>query len=209
MIKVTSIVKTILVEDEIAFGSYVNGHLNMTSYAESIRDRVEKLCKKPVRVGTIVVALSRLSLEKSQLSIETSVDIQQLTVKSPLTELVFDKADYSTEEVQHLFTSVSIDNADFFTVTYGTNEITLLFSSSMEEKVESLFTQKPKAIVTKLSALSIRFSDNELTKPNVLYSLLKRLALKRIVLIELVSTYTELTFIMKSRDIARALQAFE
>ena len=61
MIKVAAVVQEILMGSEIAFSALSSGYLNLSAYASSIKSEVEKRARKPVRQGTIVVALSRLA----------------------------------------------------------------------------------------------------------------------------------------------------
>jgi hypothetical protein len=58
-------------------------------------------------------------------------------------------------------------------------------------------------VLADLAGLTIRFPAKYLHVPNTTFALLRPLALNRINLVEVVSTYTELTLIVAERDLER------
>lgn len=73
--------------------------------------------------------------------------------------------------------------------------------------IQKLFgKQKPKAHIDGLSSLSIEFVSKYVGVPNIFYSFIRCLALRRINIVEMVSTYTELTFILDEKDLERAFR---
>ena len=57
MIKASETVENILLKDELALESLRAGILNLSAYAQKIHPEVVRQALKPVRKGTIVVAL--------------------------------------------------------------------------------------------------------------------------------------------------------
>jgi aspartokinase len=104
--------------------------------------------------------------------------------------------------------AVLLPDHDFFAISEGTREIILIVPQETVKDIKNIFRNKMKAEYRNLVALSVRFSPDYVAQPNVLYALLGVLAIKRINLIEIVSTYTELTFILEQKDLEIAVQVF-
>ena len=61
-----------------------------------------------------------------------------------------------------------------------------------------------------LSAITVRFIEKDYIEvPNMIYTLVSALAVKHINLIEIVSTFTEISFIVSQQDIKRVVDIFK
>ena len=63
-------------------------------------------------------------------------------------------------------------------------------------------------IQSNLASLGLTFDPKYYELPNVGYSLMRKLAHKKIVLAEIVSTYTEMIFIFHQKDLPQILEVF-
>lgn len=209
MINITSVVRDILYSSEDALLAMSNGYLNFSAYAKHIKNEVEKRSFKEVQTGSIVVGLSRIAKQvESRNPLETKVVIDSLTIKSPLVELVYDKTPESLRMLKKFYAKSKFDSTEFLTVTQGTSEITIICSQKTKIMILDIFTVNPKAIVHGLVALSVRFDTKYISEPNIIFSILRKVALKRVVLAEVVSTYTELTFLLKESDLDQIISTF-
>ncbi len=212
MLKITNAVEEIINSSEIALTSLSHGYLNFTAFAESIHKEVERKTKKPVKVGSIVVALSRLankytSTKKDDLL--PTVELQDLTLKTHLMELTFERTQNSQKFTAKLYADKKINTREFFVVSQGVSEITIISTEDNEKEILRAFgTDKPTKSIRNLVAFSLRFDESYLQVPNTIYSLIRPLALKQINLIEVVSTYSELTFILERKEMERAFEIF-
>jgi DNA-binding transcriptional regulator of glucitol operon len=232
MRSVSSAVETIIQQDEIALEAMSRGVLNLSAYAEEIQSEVEKITWKEVRKGTIVVALSRFLQElqsvldvsevdtvilneksKSLQSIRPKVYIDDISIRSPLCDISFEKTKLSQEATKKLLgSSLYKQHNSFFTVTEGVSEITLIAPQKVYEDILSLyaaqpFSTTPKASYQNLTGISVRFSEKYLSVPNVVYVLIGQLAVQRVNIIEVVSTFTELAVIVQEHDTDTAMSA--
>ncbi len=206
MLKVADIVQEIVTDSEIAFSALTAGYLNLSAYAESIKSEVERKTHKQVRHGTIVVALSRLAKGLSKRAeLLPAVKIENLAVRTGLTEIAFDRTKTNRLLLRNLYQNEQLMLADFFTVTHGVNELSIILPEDLTKAVLKLFgKEKPKLLLNHLASLTIRYDEGCLFTPNINYAVLRPLALKRINIVEVVSTYTELTFIVSERDLQEA-----
>ena len=180
--------------------------LNLRAFAKQIRPEVEKKTFKPVKIGTIVVALSRIKNSQNEIEpIKPIIKLDELSIKSPISDITYEKNE-ETVRLAHDFSKQLGDlNGHFFTMTQGINEITFIISEDLRSKLMDHFQHKPKAIFDNLVGLNVRFSENYLQHPNVIYAILSRLASKRINVIEIVSTYTELMIVVEKKEMELAI----
>jgi aspartokinase len=207
MISVFDAVKECLYHDEIPLESMRKGLLNFSAYAKKIIPQIEKRTFKKVKHGTIVVALARLSKNIGEIqALKPDVKVTNLIIKSPLYEYTFDKSDQVLDRISQLTSHLS-QSESYFAITQGISEVTLIMSEEIKSKIDDKFLDRTKSKYSDLVAITIRFPDEYLSVPNVIYSLVSLLATRRINLIEIVSTYTELSFIIKKEDMSRAIEA--
>lgn len=197
MIKVSAVVVELIERNEVALEALRAGLLNLSAYAEKIHRQVENATKKPVKKGTIVVALSRAqkSLTKTP-PLLPDVRLTNLRITSSLAILSYPK----TPEVQrkisvlHPFT---LAVQDIFSLTEGPAEVTIVCSEKAKEKLLRHFAGKAKAAHNNVVAVTCTLDGKTVNQPNVFYVLFSALAAKRIVILEIVSTASEMTFLVK------------
>jgi hypothetical protein len=205
MLKISDSVEKIVSQDGFAIEAMHKNLLNFSSYAKIIHPQVEEMTIKPVKIGSIVVALTRISKSlKNTQDFLPNIDISGLTITSFLSEITYERSTETVKSIQKL--QSKIEN-EFFTVTLGTHEVTIICSADSKDDILSNFNQKPKVVLDNLVAISVRFSDRYMLIPNTIFSLVNAVALRKINLIEIVSTYTELTFVIYKDEMENTIQA--
>ncbi len=209
MIKIQPIVRDIVLKELEAYIALTEGYMNMSSYAYRIRPEVEVLTKKKVTITSLVVSLSRLKKEfKKQKPLIQDVVIKNITTKLPITELVYENSSRFIEEMGTLHKEVSLTREDFFVATVSINEMNIIVSSNMASKVMKHFKMKPKIVNNNFAAVGISLGAESFNTPNTFFSLLSILARARINIEELVSTSTELIFIIAEKDFSETVALF-
>jgi len=209
MIKVQPIVRDIVMSDFEAYSALVNGYMNMSGYAYKIKSKVEALSKKKVTINSLVVSLSRLRQDfKKAKPLIREVPITNVTTKLPLTEIIYENSDESILKLESLHKKLAISRKDFFTSTVSTTELNIVCSSSMAGTIMKHFGIKPKFITHDLTAVGISFGKENFEIPNTLFSLISVVARARINIAEIISTYTELIFIVAEKDFSRTVSLF-
>lgn len=209
MIKIQPIVRDIVLKELEAYIALTEGYMNMSSYAYRIRPLVENSAKKKVTITSLVVSLSRLRKEfKKQKPLIQDVVIKNITTKLPITELVYENSDKFIEEMGTLHQDISLMREDFFVATISINEMNIIVSSNLAGKVVKHFKMKPKIINNNFAAVGISLSAESFNTPNTFFSLLSILARARINIEELVSTSTELIFIIAEKDFSETVALF-
>jgi hypothetical protein len=212
MLTIIDAAKSILWEDDIALQAMELGLLNLSAYAKKILPLVEEKTFKEVKMGSIVVALTRIAKEeKGVTELRPHIIFDDLSIRSPLCDISFSKTDLARKKLLTLHQHVKVGENAFFTVTQSMSEITIIAPQSLSAAIVDHFAEKPKAVYQDRVGITVRFSKEYLPIPNVLYSIQAALAVHRINFTEVISTCTEFSFILNKEDLetaTRALQKF-
>jgi hypothetical protein len=203
---VASFVREILDESEIALTALIEGYLNLSAYAKKIQPEVERRAKRDVSAGTIVVALCRYEIDaKKRTPLTPRVKIESISTRSALAEVTFTKSQANRTRLRALHENEKLAEADLLTVTSGIREISLILPATLKGDVLKIFKgEAPTLVLENLASLTLRFPSRYLHTPNTTFALLRPLALNRINIVEVVSTYTELTVIVAEKDLQAA-----
>jgi len=210
MITVAQITKNILLQDDIALAAARKGILNLSSYARSIQPQIRTALLKDVQEGSIVAALSRLAAGLDAALPEITDVIQSLAVQSNLEGITYERSAEVASKIRKVYHQTNVDDHTFLTVTQGINEITIVAESQVahvfRSKLEGAHKIYDKA---NLVGITVKFKVGNLEIPNLIYTLTRRLAYKAVNIIEVVSTATELTYIIDRKDLEVALSQLQ
>lgn len=205
MISTTNVVKKILLASDTAQLAAAEGILNASAFARQIQPQVEELAKKPVKTGTITTSLYRLLDQFNFRNFKPKVVLSAMSIQPQVMSITYEKTGQLLSQIPPFAANFSENHESFFTFTQGPEEITIIADTELGHSLIEQFGSA-KRVYQDLVALSVRFSERYLEVPNTLYTLMSRLAVKRVNVIEVVSTLTTLTFVVREREINRALE---
>jgi hypothetical protein len=210
MIKISDVVLEIINGDEIALEAIRMGILNLSAYAKKIQPLISERTYKSVSISAIVTALSRMKNKLNNVSpLRPVVTIEDMSIKSPLVEISYEKTVKLAQIASKLDTRL-LQKSSFYTITYGVDEISLIVSQDLKNKILEHFNVNPKGVYENLVAITLRFIEKDYIEvPNMIYALVSALASKRINIIEVVSTFTEISFIMREKDMKQTIDALK
>lgn len=180
MIKINEVVENIIYSEEEALYSLSQGFMNLSAYAKRIRKEVERRTKKDVKTTGIVVALSRIQKHMKKVHpLIQDIKINNITAKSPLSEIVFEKTPVTINKYSQLYEKVKTTSDDFLTITLSTSEITIICSDRIKQPILDHFKEKPLMTESGLASLGISIDPKYYPMPNITYSLIRRIATKK------------------------------
>ncbi len=210
MIKIGQKVEEIIQRDHEAAQCLSRGILNLSSYARKIHKSVEKVTKKDVKLSTIIMALSRLQYKMEGVKpLAQEVKVDGLTVKTPLAELVFEKTSETVSRLSVLEKTIKPKSDEWFSFSQNTRAVIVICSESKAESVLKHMKAKPVLFLKDLSAIGLSIDEKYHPKPNITFSLLHRIAERKIPLAETISTWSEIIFIFKSEYLSQILEVFK
>lgn len=213
MITVPEVVARYVAQTPFLEEALLRGWLNLNAVARELRPQIEAELLKKVTEGAIVMGLRRLAARwrPRRAGVDTMlVNLGDLTLRSGLVEVTF-QASESLLDKQHRLMHVLARRRDAFVAfSQGVAEVTIVVSQTAAREVTRIFDgERVISWLDGLSALTVRLPARVVTTPGVYYSLLKQLAWNDINVIEVVSTYTELTIILANAEVDRAFAALK
>lgn len=188
------------------------GIINYSAFAREVHPEIEKRLYKDIKEGAIVMALKRLSerLIKSKIKQKVRLNLTNLTVRSNLTEFTFLNSESLADKQRELFNKTAEEKDVFCAVSQGVRETTFIASSEAALAIERIFSsQSLVAKIGNLSSITIHLPKEVVYIPGVYYQVLKMLAFENINMIEVLSTYTELTVIVDNKDVDKAFSTLK
>lgn len=200
-----------LIEDGLS-----KGIINYSAFAREVKPQIEKklyivtLRDKSVKEGAIVMALKRISDRLAKVKSKKPIDLTDLTVRSNLVELTFLNSETLPEKIRKLFNEIASKTAVVCIVSQGIRETTFIVSSEIAEMIKRIFKGETLVVEIKdLSSITIRLPKEVVYIPGVYYQILKMLAWENINIIEVISSYTELSVIVENKNVDRAFSALK
>lgn len=136
--------------------------------------------------------------------------LPDITVRSNLEEFTFLNSDSLLETQRQLFNQFENQQDIICSLSHGVRETTFIVSLEITRTIEKLFKNESlQAHIKNLSAITIKLPKETVYSPGAYYQILKLLAWRGINVIEVISTYTELTIIFENENIDRAFSVLK
>lgn len=208
MISTSTVVEELIKKAPFLETAMAEDLINYSSLARYLKPEIEKRLFKDIKEGAIIMALKRVSnrlkgtIPKSE---EILKKLGDITIRSNLIDYTFLNS-LSFSDAQNKILERTAGRKDvFITVSHGISQVTIIASKSVEKDIKDVFKHETAVCsISDLSSLTIRIPEEATKIPGVLYSILKVLAWEGINMIETISTYTELTIVLGTKDIERA-----
>jgi hypothetical protein len=203
-----AVVEDLVSESPLLEEGLATGVLNLSALARRLRPRVEAALAKRVSDAAVMMALKRLAprvAAPERAVVKLLRQMRDLTVRSNLVEFTFRSSPTLLECQRDLLQTIAKERDAFLTYTQGVFEATLIASARLAGRIEATFrSERLVSRLDDLSAIVIPLPPKSVQTPGVHYTLLKQLALADLNVVEVVSTYGELTIVLAKDDVDRA-----
>lgn len=181
--------------------------LSYSALARELKPQIEKMLDKNVTRGAVVMALKRIAAKRklAKKVVQNVHRLSNLTIRSHLNEFIFANSETMAQNQKKLFSRIGKKRDVFTNISQGTFETTFIVSENIVADIQKVFEEeKLLSSMTQLSSITIRFPKEYLETPGVYYAIMKLLAWEGINVVEVVSTYLELTIVLANTDIDKA-----
>jgi len=188
------------------------GIINYVALANSLKNEIEGEIGKEVKIQAIVMALRRLS---ERLSIKFSDIIKfdkdtDITTQSELFEISVIKSSTVFQTLKSLYDKVDFEKGDFLTITQGIHQVTVISNKRYKKEfTKTLNKEKILKDIDNLASLTIKIPISSIDTPGLFFLVTRALTWENISIVEIVSTFTELTFILREKDITAAYRVIK
>lgn len=188
------------------------GIVNYSALARKIKSAVKKDTLKYVQESAILMALKRLEKTNNNKSIINQVfkNSPDMIVRSSLIEYTIANSDLVIEKYKEFLSKINSRRKYFLIITQGVFETTIIVSRDLKNQIEKIL--KGENIISKidnLSSITIKLPKEVVTTPGIYHFILKTLAWEGVNIIEVASTLTEFSLILKEDDVDRAFSILQ
>lgn len=121
---------------------------------------------------------------------------------------MYEKNPSLLSKITTLYSALTLKADDFFTITFSTNEISVICSDSIRTVIDTKIKDTPLLRQGDLASVSIFLDPKYYPMPNITFSLLRRIAQKRIPLAETITTRTEIIFVFNKKYLGEIVDMF-
>ena len=206
---VAHIVKSIIAKKPFIQEALSRGILNNAALAEELTPIIEKELGKKVKFSAVNMAIRRLGekLEKTFVIRPKFNKKSDLTIKSDLVAITLYKNDKTENNIKNIYNIISLKEGDLLTITQGLQEIMVLTNRKHRKEMLKLFPKSSvKKVIKSLSSVTIKIPIESIRTIGLFYSVTRALTWDNINIVDIVSTLTEMTFIVDENDTARTFE---
>ena len=207
MISTAEVVEELVKASPLLEDGLAKGIISYSALARDLRPKIEEKLLKSVGRGAIVMALKRTSskLKTKQKIIKQVINLNGITARSNLAELTYLNSDTIIEKHKKVFLASENRKDIFCNLSQGVRETMLILGEEILTEMEKIFEdERLVAKIKDLSSITILLTKETVSTSGVYYSILKLLAWNEINIIDVISTYSELTIILSNDDIDKA-----
>jgi len=185
--------------------------ISYSSLSKQIKPEIEEILEKKVKTHAIEMALRRYAEELQQKHKNISFDYSSdIIMKTQICDISVSRSPTITDKIKKFYDIVKFEKGDVLNIIQGSTELSIVTNERYKEKfLQLLENEKILNTETQLIALTMTFSKDFLYTPGVVYNIIRNIAWENINIFEIVSTNTELTFIIHKKDAVKGYKALE
>jgi|TARA_B100002003_G_C14096797_1_gene527523 hypothetical protein len=193
-----------------AISKQLISHVNL---AEQLKPEFEKELGKKIKESAIIMALRRYEEELKGFDNKVNKFKFQtdLILKTNIIDFNIVKSPSLLNKIKNLYGLVNFERGDTLNTILGNNEVAIITNDKFRKKLTDFL--KGEKILSKeydMVALTIIFTaDDYLHTPGIIFSAVRKLAWDNVNIYEIVSTMTELTFILHKSDSLKAYNVLQ
>ncbi|MBI3336256.1 ACT domain-containing protein [Candidatus Peregrinibacteria bacterium] len=185
--------------------------VNHSAIARKIKPTVEEVLLEPVTEGAITIALKRYAekLHKEHKPICRNYSVRSMSIRSDLTALIYQNSPV-LQTIHQKILPMSISKDAFMHFAQGSHESSFIVSNACLALLKKLAVkEKMVAEYPNLSAISVRMPPEVMHVTGVFAPFVQALAWRQISVYQIVSHFTEITFLVSDKDADQAFDAIK
>ena len=211
MVNISHLVEKIVNDRPLLFEAIQQDIISFGNLAEQLEEEISKELQREAKRSAIVMALRRYAEKirgKSRLPLFNFQS--EITLKTNLCDIAVSKSTLLPDKLQKISKIPDYPKGDTLNIIHGNYEVSIITNIKHLQRVKGeLKGEAIMKIEQDLVALSLRFSEKFLYTPGVIASVVQKLNWEDINIFELISTYTELTFLIAEKDSLKGYTALQ
>lgn len=185
--------------------------ISYSSLARQLKPEIEEILEKTVKTHAIEMALRRYTKQIQQKHKNIFFDYSSdLIMKTKICDISVSKSPKIIEKLKKLYDIVQFERGDILNIIQGSTELSIVTNERYKDQfLDILKTEKIFNVEENLTSLTMTFSKEYLHTPGVIFNIIRNVAWENVNIFEIVSTNTELTFIIHKKDAVKGYKALE
>jgi len=211
MVTISHIVQKVINDKVFILEAMNRGLISYSGLATQIKPEIEKEFGKEVKLHAIVMALRRYAEQLTDKRKSVSFNYySEIILKTDICDISVRRSPTLFNKLKKLYDVVNFENGDTLNIIYGRWEVSIITNERYREKMFELFkTEKVLNVKKELLSLTLTFSQEYFQTPGVIFKILRNFSWENINIFEIISTDTELTFIVDKDDAIKAYSVLE
>jgi len=211
MVTISHIVQKIISDKPFLLEPMSRGIIAYGSLAEQLKPEIEKELCKEVKTHAIVMALRRhaetLKEKHKQITFDYSSEI---ILKTDMCDISVLRSFSLLNKLKKLYEIVDFEKGDILNIIHGRHEVSVVTNERYKDKLLVILKlEKILNVEDNLVSLTLTYSKDFLYTPGVIFNVVRNIAWENINIYEIVSTNTELTFILNKKDGVKGYKVLE
>ncbi len=187
------------------------GIVSYGALAEQLKPEIEEELGRQAKHSAIVMALRRYAdiLKKRYRPVKFDYT-SEIILKTDVCDIAVLRSPTLLDKLKEIYDTVNFEVGDMLNVIHGRYEVSIMTNKRyLKTALKVLKREKVLNTETDLVSLTLTFSKDFLYTPGVIFSAVRQMAWENINIYEIVSTNTELTFILHKDDAMRAYESLD
>lgn len=211
MVTISHIVQKI-VDKRIFIQESMNKNIiSYASLAKQLQPEIEEELEKTVKRHAIEMALRRYKEQLQQKHKTISFDYSSdIIMKTQVCDIAVSRSPTLLNKLKKMYDIVDFEKGDILNAIQGSCEVSIVTNERYKQRfLDILKNENVLNIEEHLISLTMTFSKEFLYTPGVIFNIIRNIAWDNINIFEIVSTNTELTFIIHKKDAMKGYKALE
>jgi len=202
MVTISHLINKIVSSRPILHDALEQDIISFGNLAEQLIPEIEEELNKKVKHSAVVMALRRYAEKIQTTHPKPKFDYNsEIIMKTNLCDISVRKSPALFNKLKKIYSIVNYEKGDVLNVIHGNYEVSIISNMRYLEKIKKeLKGEKILNTEQDLVSLSLSFSGDFLHTPGVISTAARKLNWENVNIYELISTLTELTFIVSKKD---------
>lgn len=206
MISINQALKEIISDSPFLEDWIYNWYINFSSFANYVKPRIEQITKKKVTISSIKMWLTKYSKGTQKNIKYKKFNTWDFYVKKNIEIIYMDKNSETLELIKNIFNN-NFDKESYLSIISGGREISIIYDYKISEEINSYILEKNiKLKVKDLSIIWMYFEEDNINENWLIYTLVKKLNFNNINLVEIISNFTEVAFLVNKKDLKKSFE---
>lgn len=181
------------------------------SLAKQLKPEIEEELDKDVKNYAIVMALRRYSETLKDKHKKLSLDYSsEILLKTDICDISVLGSPTLFNKLKKLYDIANFEEGDILNIIHGRREVSIVTNDRYREKLLSFLKgERILNVEQSLVSLTLAYAKGSMYTPGVIYNVVRNISWENINIFEVVSTNSELTFILAKKDAIKGYKALE